>query len=420
MKYILASPQPFQQKQSGLTLIELLIAMFLGTLLILGATSMFIANKRVYKEVDFQGRLAENARFGMEMMIRDLRMAGFRGCAVNQDVENNLNVKISGKQDPRLLLSFVANSSSECASQGITDDDCVQSNSIEGREAGANEWQPSGSEEPTDITLDLKSDAFTVRFMEDTNTNLCKDMTATNEVVEADNQTSTVSIPAGLFIEGGVFAVADCEATNIFQLTDEAPGGAVPGKGPFELQHNNSSTLTPGNAVDSFSKIYTAGTASCAASPVDIFVFRARRYFVATDSTIVGEDNVEIPALYRQTFEVNASNLATTTPEVFSERLIAGVENMQILYGEDSNGDRVADAYKKADDDSIVWANVVSVKLAVLFANVEQDFSGPLDTKSDYKLLDAADFDPTPGADDHRRRKIVEATVSLRNRQLQL
>ena len=93
MKYILASPQPFQQKQSGLTLIELLIAMFLGTLLILGATSMFIANKRVYKEVDFQGRLAENARFGMEMMIRDLRMAGFRGCAVNQDVENNLNVK---------------------------------------------------------------------------------------------------------------------------------------------------------------------------------------------------------------------------------------------------------------------------------------------------------------------------------------
>ena len=157
MKYILTSPQPFQQKQSGLTLIELLIAMFLGTLLILGATSMFIANKRVYKEVDFQGRLAENARFGMEMMIRDLRMAGFRGCAVNQDVENNLNVKNSGKQDPKLLLSFISNSSSECAGRGITDDDCIQSNSIEGREAGENAWQPSGSEEPTDITLDLNS-----------------------------------------------------------------------------------------------------------------------------------------------------------------------------------------------------------------------------------------------------------------------
>ena len=66
-------------KQRGLTLIELLIAMLIGTLLILGATSMFIANKRVYKEVDYQGRLAENARFAMEMMTRDLRMAGFVG-----------------------------------------------------------------------------------------------------------------------------------------------------------------------------------------------------------------------------------------------------------------------------------------------------------------------------------------------------
>ena len=419
MKYILTSPQPSQQKQRGLTLIELLIAMFLGTLLILGATSMFIANKRVYKEVDFQGRLAENARFGMEMMIRDLRMAGFRGCAVNQDVENNLDIKISGKQDPKNLLSFVANSSSECASKGITDDDCIQTNSIEGREAGSNAWQPSGSEEPTDITLATESDAFTVRFMEDTNTNLCKDMTQANSEMEADNQTSSVLIPAGLFLKGGIFAAADCEATNIFQLTEEAPGAA--GKGPFELEHVAGSTFTPGNDVDTLSKIYTAGSGSCAASPADIFVFRARRYFVASETGIVGEDNVPIPALYRQTFELNANSDADSTlPEVFSERLIDGVENMQILYGEDTSGDRVADAYKRANDDTIVWANVVSIKLAVLFSNVEQDFSGPLDTKNDYKLLDAADFDPTPTADDHRRRKIVEATVSLRNRQLSL
>ena len=80
--------QMTQKKQHGLTLLELLIAMLIGTLLILGATSMFIANKRVYKEVDYQGRLAENARFGMEMMIRDLRMVGFMGCSVQQEVIN--------------------------------------------------------------------------------------------------------------------------------------------------------------------------------------------------------------------------------------------------------------------------------------------------------------------------------------------
>ena len=121
-----------EKKQQGLTLIELLIAMLIGTLLILGASSMFIANKRVYKEVDYQGRLAENARFAMEMMIRDLRMAGFIGCAVREEVVNNLAVP-----DGTELLSYISKSSG-----------AIQPNSIEGSEGGAN-WLPSGS---TDVT----------------------------------------------------------------------------------------------------------------------------------------------------------------------------------------------------------------------------------------------------------------------------
>ncbi|SVC83277.1 uncharacterized protein METZ01_LOCUS336131, partial [marine metagenome] len=66
------------------------------------------------------------------------------------------------------------------------------------------------------------------------------------------------------------------------------------------------------------------------------------------------------------------------------------------------------------------WQNVVSVKLALLFATVDEDFTAPFDTKADYQLLDAAPFDPTPTANDHRRRKVVEATVALRNRQLSI
>ena len=122
----------FQKKQQGLTLLELLIAMLIGTLLILGATSMFIANKRVYKEVDYQGRLAENARFAMEMMIRDLRMTGFIGCAVRQEINNNLDIA-----DDKELLSFVSKTSGG-----------IQSNSIEGSESGA-EWEPSNSADLT-------------------------------------------------------------------------------------------------------------------------------------------------------------------------------------------------------------------------------------------------------------------------------
>ena len=92
---------------------------------------------------------------------------------------------------------------------------------------------------------------------------------------------------------------------------------------------------------------------------------------------------------------------------------------MQILYGEDTTGkDRVADTYVTATAVTN-WEDVVSVKLAVLFATVEEDFSAPFDTKSDYRLLDQI-IDPTTGTNDRRRRKVVEATISLRNRQLSL
>ena len=409
-----------QQKQNGLTLIELLIAMLLGTLMILGATSMFTANKRVYKEVDYQGRLAENARFAMEMIIRDLRMTGVIGCAIQQDVSNDLNVRVGAVADPTRLLSFMART-----------DGAVQTNSIEGSESGA-AWLPSGSTDATvggtavntgdtrvltaagapvvfgtqvPVTMLPTSDGFTVRFLEDTNTNLCASMTSPTGTLSAQGATGVAA--AGLFLGGGVYAAADCEATNIFQLGTSQPGVGTPAV--YTLDHGTGGTVPPGNLTGALSKQYTVSGTNCAASPVDIMIFRARRYFV-------GQDLNGSPGLYRQIFDSNP-NAANVFGE-FAERLIDGVENMQILYGEDTTGNRIPNAYLNATAVAS-WQNVVTVKLALLFATVDEDFSAPFDTTT-YQLLNAAPFDPTPVTDDRRRRKIIEATVSLRNRQLSI
>ena len=402
-----------RQKQNGLTLIELMIAMLLGTLMILGATSMFTANKRVYKEVDYQGRLAENARFAMEIMIRDLRMTGFIGCAIQQDVVNDLDVRIGTVQNPAALLSFMAFTNG-----------AVQPNSIEGSESGA-AWQPSGSTDATvggtavftgdtrvatfgdatAVTMLAASDGFTVRFLEDTNTNVCANMANAADNITAQAQAGA-TIAGGTFLNGGVYAVTDCEATNIFQLRQD---DAVT---PFVLDHSSGGG-PPGNVSGTLSKQYTvADTTNCSASPADIMIFRARRYFV-------GQDQNGSPGLYRQVFNANPNSPIPGTYEEFAERLIDGVENMQILYGEDTSGNRVVNVYNNATAVTN-WDDVVSVKLALLFATVNEDFSAPFDTTNNYQLLNAAPFDPTPVADDHRRRKIVEATVSLRNRQLSI
>ncbi len=398
-----------QQKQNGLTLIELMISMLLGTLMILGATSMFTANKRVYKEVDFQGRLAENARFAMEIMIRDLRMAGFRGCAVQQEINNNLNVLNAGAIDPTQLLSFITQTTG-----------AVETNSIEGSEGGG-PWFPSASADatgagtallaadtrvatfgqPQAVTMIPLSDGFTVRFMEDTNTNLCTDMANTADDLSAQAQAGA-NIAAGTFVQSGLYAAADCEATDIFQL------GADDAATPFVLTHPAGGG-PPGNITNALSKQYTlSNPGNCTASPVDIMSFQTRRYFIATDP------DGNFPGLYRQIYGSNPNN--ANVFEEYAERLVDGVENMQILYGVDTSGNRVANAYLAADAVAN-WANVVSVKLALLFATVQEDFTASFDVGV-YQLLNAAPFDPTPAADDRRRRRIVEATVSLRNRQL--
>jgi len=62
---------------SGFTLIELLIAMFVG-LIVLGATySVFIAQNKEYKKQEQIVVMQQNARMAMDMMTREIMMAGY-------------------------------------------------------------------------------------------------------------------------------------------------------------------------------------------------------------------------------------------------------------------------------------------------------------------------------------------------------
>jgi type IV pilus assembly protein PilW len=84
---------------------------------------------------------------------------------------------------------------------------------------------------------------------------------------------------------------------------------------------------------------------------------------------------------------------------------------MQILYGEDTNDDRVADLYVAADGVGD-WARVVSLKVGLLMRT-------PVDARTDpdtatYAILGAT-VDPL---DQRRVRRVVSWTIALRNRVL--
>ena len=100
-----------------------------------------------------------------------------------------------------------------------------------------------------------------------------------------------------------------------------------------------------------------------------------------------------------------------------AQPLVEGVESMQILYGENTDGDpRSANRYVKPADpadptNTADLDNVVSVRIALRFHSREHVRQGV--NNDVYALLDAAPFNPV--ATDRRMRREVTTTISLRN-----
>ena len=69
------------KKQSGFSLVELMIALLLGTLIIAAAGGIFIANRQTFRSTDNLGRVQEGMRTAFELMARDIREASGNPCS---------------------------------------------------------------------------------------------------------------------------------------------------------------------------------------------------------------------------------------------------------------------------------------------------------------------------------------------------
>lgn len=76
--------------QRGLSLLELLVAMFIGLFLVGGVTSIFIVSKRGYTETENVSRANESARFGLYLLGNNIAHLGFFGGANPATIQNSL------------------------------------------------------------------------------------------------------------------------------------------------------------------------------------------------------------------------------------------------------------------------------------------------------------------------------------------
>jgi type IV pilus assembly protein PilW len=296
-------------KQRGVSLVELMVAITIGLILIAGVLSIFLSSKVTYFANEKTARLQENGRVALDMVVHDVRSAGYMGCARAVPFTSTLNTPAS------LLWNY------EIPLQGFESD-------------GAGTWAPAlaaGTLNPAPIA---DSDVLVSRVVE-------RDGRALR--VEADLSGLTGSptvINTTSIAAGQIMIITDCTASSVFQVTGYAPGA------PNGTIAHAAAGASPGNATEDLGYLYQAGAR---VAPLQTVI-----YYVANDP-VSGE-----PGLFRQTGAVQPAEL-----------LIEGVQALQISYAEDTNGDRVADLYRAANT-VVKWDNVLSVSLSRLLRSEEE------------------------------------------------
>ena len=263
------------KQQSGLSLIEVMIALVLGLLILYGAVSLFINNQRVYKDTNSMGRLQENARFALNLLIKDIRNTGYLGCPDNANLLDN-----------KIIAASAA------------DNIWNVSNTIEGLE-GTGNWQPSNTTVLNPIKL--RGDGITVRYLQPI---------AQLSVAMTSNE-SALSVPStgyviSLLQTGAAAAIGDCRSVDIFNVSQNS----TPSANPLIIDYNNSLNTQTNSAVI-LSKAYPEGS--------QVFRLVANRYYVA--------DLNGIPSLYR----VTENSSEALVEGIENLRFLYGVDN-------DSNG----------------------------------------------------------------------------------
>lgn len=79
--------------QSGLTLVELLVSVTLGLVVIAALVGVFVANNRNYRQNEALALLQDNARFALDVVSRDVAMAGYWGGV--RAVDAGVSVRVS-------------------------------------------------------------------------------------------------------------------------------------------------------------------------------------------------------------------------------------------------------------------------------------------------------------------------------------
>ena len=363
--------------QHGLSLVELMVALGLGAFITVGIIQMFTANRETYDVNMGQARLQENARFALDFLASPTRMAGFMGCVTDgADIENVLEPDPGPKPFEYDLQQI-----------------------IQGHDAtSAGMWSPDLTSLPAAIAtarIASGTDVLIVRQADATGLRLTADMANS---VAAINTVAPTAAQEAAFLRDSVLLLSDCERGAIFAVTN-VPGSVAGGDTEFTFAHASGAVagVANRNFRDNLTSDNTTFRSDAAVYPVMTHVFYVSSNVDASTASGFrenGSGNV-ILSLWRRSGNQPAAEL------------VEGIEDLQLLYGVDTDQDGVPNRYRTIQN--IADPNeIVTVRICVTSTSVDSVRSG------------AYQFQPCVGAvqtmTDGLLRRNFTKTIQLRNR----
>ena len=324
-------------KQTGISLVEVLVALVISLFLLGGIVQVYTGNKQTFAFTSALAEIQENGRFALDTMSQDLRLTGTWGCiAFDPTDPSNVNNTINGGN----YAGYDNNFHDFTGQPGI---EGTNNNGLNG------------------------SDSLTVRGGKTGQRNVEGPFTA-----PADQRlfTDTVTTIAA----GDIVLVARCGAND---LLIDADADILPVTGVTVASATQSQINFGANKSQQFG------------SDATIIELQTVTYTIANGAS-------GLPALWR-----NEGGVA--------QELVEGVEEMQVLYGVDTDvaPDGFANQYVTADAVAD-WNTVVAVRVGLLVQSID-DFVA--ETPQTYTFNGAT---VTPA--DRRIRQIFSTTIALRNR----
>jgi len=400
--------------QRGLTLIELMIALLIGLIILFAVVQVFLASRSSYQLSQSIARNQENARFAMDFLSRDIRMAGHAGCTNDQALLSGDSTGPTGGNIRTLFLTEDDRDTNNVAAldfplrfdvavQGFEANDTGIGSTLDISAApaagGAGDWSPALPADLAGLEAVKGSDIIVLRYFSPEETTIGSFAASGSPTITYPDE--SVAGRTKVATEGhGLYALADCQAATVFQAS-QAPTATDM---LISVSGLNKSGVDFAGRFDG----------AIAYRPGQTALFRAESmaYYVRLNEA-------GVPSLYRTRWTAAPGAAAITA---LTEEMVEGVESLQMLYGEDSEGpDAIPSGYiesfSTADDigglaSAARWRRVGSVQLGMLVRGVNADKRAAEQAKNAPVVTGVTITTPSDG----QFRAVYDTTIALRNR----